>query len=520
MKTLLAVCSLCLLFACPPAAAPKCETDSGTQIPPADAGVDAGERDYAVEFRFVNLGRETVTVKLEGEDAGVKVLALGSVAKTGHVTLIKQRGTVEARNFLVDGGREAVTLPFEFDTTTGEPVTFVLKDLTPARISMNVTVAKQTQGTTFGEKVNAGLASVEIPGGVNTTGDCAADHSADAGTLARVGLHGDPDQDCPGTADDDFVRPAEVDASAAPFFIRGNDSQLQVAWVEKVQAGLHAAGSALSQGASRLGGSLPGGIIVSAATRRLYVLNAHSARLPASVSIDGVPVAQNVAPGALVRVPSNVIATAARKSAGAIVGIAVGAATSTFALGGDLTGPCKPPYLCDFLNDEDTLIVVSESIDSSVTVMKSKHDTAKNSVGNVRRQIPFGTTSSIDTHACVALFAQDDTCVIGAAKVLAGAGGGAAAASYAATGMLIYPPLTAPAQGIPMRFGVEEIGVVSRRFVWDNPAGLTPGPGKVPGGFAIVTSGLALDATAIDKRALFFVETGGKAWTVESSLSR
>ena len=27
----------------------------------------------------------------------------------------------------------------------------------PNRISMNVTVAKQTQGTTFGEKVNAGL---------------------------------------------------------------------------------------------------------------------------------------------------------------------------------------------------------------------------------------------------------------------------------------------------------------------------------------------------------------------------
>jgi hypothetical protein len=518
MKNLLAVCSLSLLFACPPASDLKCEPDSGP------AAADAGEPDYEVQFRFVNLGRETVTVRLEGEDAGQPVPPLGSVAKTGHVTLIKQRGNVQARNFLADGGKESVTLPFEFDTTTGEPVTFLLQDMTPARISMNVTVPKQTQGATFGEKVNAGLVGVEIPGGVNTTGDCMADHSAPAGTLARIGLHDGPDEDCDGTADDDFVRPAEVDAEASPYFIRGSDGQLQVAWVGRMKAGLETAGGMLANGASRLaGGAIPGGAIVSSATRRLYVLNIHSARAPATVTINGVSVAKDVAPGALVRVKSNAIASAGRSGAagiagGAVAGIVVAGVTGTVVLGGD---PCKPPYLCDFLTDEDTLLVVSDNLDSSVTVMKSRHDTALNSVGNVRRQIAFGTSSSIDTNACVALFAQDDSCVIGPARIrLAGGSAPAAQASYAATGRVLYPPDAPPAAGTPMRFRVEEIGIVSRRFDWANPPGLTPTAGKVPGGFAIVTSGLALDATAIDKRALFFVETGASPWTVESSLSR
>ena len=35
------------------------------------------------------------------------------------------------------------------------------KDDGPARISTNLTVAKQTQGATFGEKVNAGLKQQE-----------------------------------------------------------------------------------------------------------------------------------------------------------------------------------------------------------------------------------------------------------------------------------------------------------------------------------------------------------------------
>ena len=531
MKTLLALGTLLLLCGCPPAAAPTCESDAGLP-PPADAGAP----DYEVQFRFVNLGRETVVVRLDGEDAGQPVPALSSLAKTGHLTLIKQRGSVEARDFLPDGGKQSVLLPFEFPTTEGEPVTFVLRDLTPTQSSMKLSVAKQTQGATFGEKVNQGLAGVVIPGGVDTGGDCNAEFSAAAGTPAAVGLRAEPppsDQDCPGTADDDFVRPGEVDPESTPYFIRGADGELLVAWVGKVNAGLHAAGGALAQGASLLGGSLPGGAVISAAVRSLYVLNGHGSGMPATVSIDGIEVAKDVAPGALVRVKSSLLAAAARKGLNAvnlrraaIVGIAVGATVGTFELGSE-TGPCKPPYLCDFQNGEDTLLVVSENLSSSATVMKSRHDTAKNSVGNIRRQIAFGTTSSLETRGCVAAFEGDNACVMGAAVVPAvasvsnlGGGGGAAAAAYASTGMVLYPPTVTPASGAAMQVGVEESGVIAQRFFWGNPAGLTPVPGKAAGGFAIVASGTVLDATAAAKRALFFVNTGVTPWTVQATLSR
>ncbi len=83
----------------------------------------------------------------------------------------------------------------------------------PNRISMTPAVGKQTQGkqtqgATFGEKVNAGKTNV-----VPVKGGC-------------------------------------------------NES---VAFGEKVNAGLHAAGNSVSQGASLLGGAMPGGAVISAA---------------------------------------------------------------------------------------------------------------------------------------------------------------------------------------------------------------------------------------------------------------
>jgi hypothetical protein len=43
-----------------------------------------------------------------------------------------------------------------FDPSTAKPINGIDRGM-PNRISMNVTVPKQTQGATFGEKVNAGL---------------------------------------------------------------------------------------------------------------------------------------------------------------------------------------------------------------------------------------------------------------------------------------------------------------------------------------------------------------------------
>ncbi len=88
-----------LLLACPQVTAPsRCDQP------------DSGAPDYEARLRFVNLGREAVEVTLEGEDAGSWVQPLEHKNYVGHVTLIKQRVSVAARNFLPDGGRESVEL--------------------------------------------------------------------------------------------------------------------------------------------------------------------------------------------------------------------------------------------------------------------------------------------------------------------------------------------------------------------------------------------------------------------------
>ncbi|MBA4408291.1 MAG: hypothetical protein Q8S54_19905 [Bacteroidota bacterium] len=93
----------------------------------------------------------------------------------------------------------------------------------PNRISMNVTVPKQTQGATFGEKVQSGFVD----------GNC-------------VVL---------------FPNNQAFSVNSA-----GNKvSLLSSSETLKVNAGLHAAGGALAQGASLPGGALPGGAIISAA---------------------------------------------------------------------------------------------------------------------------------------------------------------------------------------------------------------------------------------------------------------
>jgi len=94
----------------------------------------------------------------------------------------------------------------------------------PNRISMNVTVPKQTQGATFGEKVNAGL------------------HAA-GGSFVIF-----PNKQA-------FL----IDAA------KNKVSEMPSSEVAKVNAGLQAAGGALAQGASLVGGALPGGAVISAA---------------------------------------------------------------------------------------------------------------------------------------------------------------------------------------------------------------------------------------------------------------
>ena len=102
----------------------------------------------------------------------------------------------------------------------------------PNRISMNVTVPKQTQGATFGEKVSASQINVRL-----MENSCIVLFPNNAGYKVNL-------------KENNIV------------FLTANERNT---FGEKVNQGLHAAGSSLSQGASLLGGALPGGSIISAA---------------------------------------------------------------------------------------------------------------------------------------------------------------------------------------------------------------------------------------------------------------
>lgn len=107
----------------------------------------------------------------------------------------------------------------------------------PNRISMNVTVPKQTQGATFGEKVNAGL------------------HAA--GSALGQGASA-------------IVIECGQDACAVTFpdgrGYRADTTRMTLQPLTKGQSeALRKGGAPLAQGASLLGGALPGGAILSAA---------------------------------------------------------------------------------------------------------------------------------------------------------------------------------------------------------------------------------------------------------------
>ena len=106
------------------------------------------------------------------------------------------------------------------------------KETAYQRISMNVTVPKQTQGATFGEKVNSGKINVTL-----VEGGCVVLFPSDEGYRVNT----------------------------ANKTIQELSTKESIAFGERVNQGLHAAGGALAQGASLLGGSLPGGAVISAA---------------------------------------------------------------------------------------------------------------------------------------------------------------------------------------------------------------------------------------------------------------
>lgn len=208
-------------------------------------------------------------------------------------------------------------------------------DSMPNRISMNVTVGRQTQGATFGEKVNAGRIDVVL-----TSEGCVVLFPPHAGYKVNVF--------------DQSIRE-----------LSGNEAS---SFGEKVNQGLHAAGGALAQGASLLGGALPGGAIISAAVSSVGHL--------AGGAGGGAAAASYAATGR--QASTEATGTQVWKMEGRASDSNLELPDGDFELAFVIAHPATSG-LKDTLK---TQVRVGFTVENGV--LKTKHDTAKNSVGNIR----------------------------------------------------------------------------------------------------------------------------------------
>lgn len=204
----------------------------------------------------------------------------------------------------------------------------------PNRISMNVTVPKQTQGATFGEKVNAGIINVSL---------------VEGGCIVLF-----PDK-----------KGYRVNTSKKT--IKELSKREYAGFGEKVNQGLHAAGGALAQGASLLGGALPGGAVISAAVSSVSSL--------AGGAGGGAAAASYAATGMIVNPDTGKPTWQVKDDeTDAIMDLPDGEYELVFVVVEKATSGLK-----------DTLKTqVRIGFSKTNNVLKTKHDTAKNSVGNIR----------------------------------------------------------------------------------------------------------------------------------------
>jgi len=195
----------------------------------------------------------------------------------------------------------------------------------PNRISMNITVPKQTQGTTFGEKVNAAKINIRL-----IENGCVVLFPLNSGY--KINLK------------DNSIN--ELAATERTTF------------GEKVNQGLHAAGSSLSQGASLLGGALPGGAIISAAVS----------------SVGNLSGAGGGAAAASYAKNSMKVFKIQDEDSDTVMELPDGEFELSFVIAQKATSGLK-----DTLK---TQVRIGFTVENGI--LKTKHDTAKNSVGNIR----------------------------------------------------------------------------------------------------------------------------------------
>ena len=197
-------------------------------------------------------------------------------------------------------------------------------------VQLSVPAPKQTQGATFGEKVNAGRINV---------------------TLVKDG--------CIVLFPDNGFRVNTKEKTIEQ--LSQND---YVGFGEKVNAGLHAAGGALASGASLLGGALPGGAIISAAVSSVGNL---------SGGAGGGAAAASYAKTADKKKKKVWNSDGKDDNCDGLKSFSDGEYEFEFVIEERTSTASKK---------EQTRVIIAFS--SISNVLKTKHDTAKNSVSNIR----------------------------------------------------------------------------------------------------------------------------------------
>ncbi len=147
---------------------------------------------------------------------------------------------------------------------------------------------------------------------------------------------------------------------------------------EKVNVGLHTAGSALSQGASLLGGALPGGAIISAAVSSVSNL-AGSSAAAASYASTGVVGLSGGSGGTSVGGTSLAVGGGSNASPNLTAGVGT---NGIGAFNGDIAA--MSAQNAQMLQVQMAMQRENTMFSSISNVLKTKHDTAKNSVSNIR----------------------------------------------------------------------------------------------------------------------------------------
>lgn len=215
----------------------------------------------------------------------------------------------------------------------------------PNRISMNVTVPKQTQGATFGEKVNAGLhaaGSALAQGASSIIIECGQDACAIAFPDGRG--------------------------------IRADTTRMTLQPLSNSQAAALRKGGTVAQGASLLGGALPGGSVISAVVSSVGSLGGGAG---------GATAASYAATGRVSHVPSLADGRQLLQEVDVHDALMDGDYLVTVVV------TKAPDGLKDTLKTQVRAAVTQQvRIDVGFSVeagvLKTKHDTAKNSVGNIR----------------------------------------------------------------------------------------------------------------------------------------